>query len=228
MKVCIDIDDYHTFPRWDCTDILLRLISEFPHIKFSIFFTPFMKRIPLTDYPQALDRLREMIHGGSVEVFPHGLTHRKFINGEFGGVPRCVAKRRITRAFDLLEKAQIPCGKGFKFPWNLYNDASLQVLEERGYTLFTNRREKRFKGEVIIWKNYRNVMKRYIQPEDYRHGKPEPPDAESIVYYHSHAQNVRKTGIREGHKNLIKELKELERIAPLEFIFCSQINAFVG
>jgi len=223
MKICIDIDDYHSFPKWDCSDVLLRFISKFPDIKFTIFITPLMRRIPLTDYPRAIDRIREMVLSGHVEIFPHGLTHKKIIKGEFGGIPKRAAKKRIIKSAVYLDKAAIPFKKGFKFPWNMYNEASLHVLEEIEYILFSNKLKKNFKGSQVIWENSNNKKKRYIQTENYKYGIPEIPDKDDLVYYHGHAQNFSFNGIRESRSNFLKELYELKRAFNCEFIFCSEL-----
>jgi len=228
MKVCIDIDDYHSFPRYDCSDILHELLSRFPDIKFTLFFTPFMKKIPLTDYPRALDAVRQMIESGHVEVFGHGLTHTKIINGEFGGLPRGIARRRIEKSFSLFTKADIPAGRGFKFPWDLFNRAALAVLEEMGCTLFSHKKPVEFRGELISWRDGQNVRKRHIQTADYDYGRPSMPGQKDIVYYHGHAQNMHHNGIRESCKNLIAELRDLGAPDDVEFIFCSQIVRETG
>ncbi|MBA7535059.1 hypothetical protein ES705_27309 [subsurface metagenome] len=223
MKVCIDVDDYHSFPKWDCSDVLERLISEFPDIRVTLFVTPYMKKIPLTDFPQAIDRIKEMLLHGNVEIFPHGLTHMKSIKGEFGVLPKGIAKKKIITSLRYLEKISIPYKKGFKFPWHIYNDSSLQVLEKLDYILFSNKVASSFKGRQIVWRNFGNVKKRYIQTEDYIYGKPHVPKSNEIVYYHSHAQNMRKNGIRESYKNFLQELSDLYKIDDIEYIFCSQI-----
>jgi len=226
MKVCIDIDDYHSFPRYDCSDVLHELISSFPEIKFTLFFTPYMKKIPLTDYPRALDVIRRMIESGHVEVFPHGLTHTKILNGEFGGLPRVSARRRIQKSFSLFTKADIPTGRGFKFPWDLYNRAALAVLEEMGCALFSHKTAAGFRGRKVLWRDGRNVRKRYIQTADYDYGRPSKVGDDDIVYYHAHAQNMRHNGIREACANLTAELEELG--GDVEFIFCSQLAREAG
>ena len=223
MKVCIDIDDYHSFPRYDCTDVMIKLIEKFPDIKFTVFFTPLMRNIPLADYPQALDRLREIIENGNVEVFPHGLTHRRFFRGEFGMLPGPVARKKVERSVRLLSRARIPFRDGFKFPWNVYSRAALSVLEELGFILFTNRIEYMFSGKQVVWDKSSGVVCRYVQTEEYRYGKPPAHGADSLIYYHGHAQNMRSNGIRESYKNFISEMKELQGLRNLEFIFCSQL-----
>ncbi len=228
MKVCIDIDDYHSFPRWDCSDILQELLSRFPDIRFTLFFTPLMKKIPLTDYPHALDAVRRMIKGESVEVFPHGLTHTKIINGEFGGLPRAWARRRIHKSFDSLTRADITAGRGFKFPWDLYNRAALDVLEEMDCLLFSHKRVRDFKGRQVSWREGQKVKKRYIQTAHYDYGRPAGPDGGSVIYYHGHAQNMRHNGIRESCDNLTAELRALGAPGDVEFIFCSQLAGSAG
>lgn len=223
MKVCIDIDDYHSFSRYDCTDVMMKLVNKFPEIKFTVFFTPLMRNIPLTDYPQALDRLREMVESGNAEVFPHGLTHRRFFKGEFGMLPRFAARRKVQLSTGLLSRARVPFKKGFKFPWNVYSRAALGVLEELGYILFTNRPEYRFSGKQVVWDNCIGVICRYVQTAEYRYGKPADPPEDSVVYYHGHAQNIRYNGIRESCKNLISEIEELQSHGEVEFIFCSKL-----
>ena len=224
MKICIDIDDYHSYPKWDCSDVLERLISKFPTIRFTLFLTPFMEKIPLTDYPQAIEKIGNMIAQGNVEIFPHGLTHTKIIKGEFGVLPKRFVKKRVLFSKSLIEKASLPCKEGFKFPWHIYNDASIRALEDLNYTFFTNKAVKNFRGEQIVWKDSGNVGKRYIQTEEYRYGKSRISENHEIVYYHGHAQNMRKNGIRESYKNLLNELDELSKIGELEYIFCSQIK----
>jgi peptidoglycan/xylan/chitin deacetylase (PgdA/CDA1 family) len=202
---------------------MIKLIEEFPGIKFTVFFTPLMRNIPLTDYPQALDRLREIIENGNAEVFPHGLTHRRFFKGEFGMLPGATARRKVERSTGLLSKARIPFRNGFKFPWNVYSRAALSVLEELGFILFTDRPEYRFRGNQVVWDNSAGVVCRYVQTAEYRYGRPADPPEEAVVYYHGHAQNIRGNGIRESCKNLISEIRELQRRVNLEFIFCSQL-----
>jgi len=223
MKVCIDIDDYHSFPKWDCTDVLLRFVERIPEIRFTLFFTPFMKKIPATDYPQSLERLRELIDQGNVEVFLHGFTHMKYLNGEFGALPRRFVRRRVLKSIRYAERCTIPFKWGYKFPWNVYNRASLKVLEELKLTLFSNKYEKDFHGTQVIWENNGHVRKRYIQPEQYRHGRPDKPLSTDILYYHGHAQNVRSTGIRESFHTLLLELSELRKMHDMVFIFCSDL-----
>ena len=223
MKVCIDIDDYHSFPKWDCSDVILKILDVFPDMKFTIFFTPFMKNIPLTDYPQALDRIIELVEKDVVEIFLHGLTHKKRFNGEFGLLNKNQIRKRIFKSASYLKKAHIPFKEGIKFPWNLYNKKVLEVLEDINYILFTNKLEKDFNGRQIVWKNSDKVQKRYVQTADYRYCKPSVPDKNSIIYYHSHAQNMRKNGIRESYKNFIEEIKELQKIEEVKFIFCSNL-----
>jgi predicted deacetylase len=220
VKVGIDIDDYHSFPRWDCSDVLEQLVSEFPDIKFTLFVTPYMKKIPLTDYPQALDAINRLIASGHVEVFPHGLTHTKLLNGEFGGLPKRAARKRIAQSFTFLEKAGIPTEGGYKFPWDLYNRAALSVIEENNYILFSHKKAD-FPGRTVIWADKKNTTKRYIQTADYYYGKPQHPGRKDTVYYHGHAQNMRHNGIRESCNHLIAELKELGAPDEVDFIFCS-------
>jgi len=114
MKVCIDVDDYHSFSRWDCSDVLFRLIEKFPEIRFTIFFTPYMKNIPMTDYPQALDRMRELVESGKVEIFLHGLNHKRFLKSEFSGYTRGQIKKRLERAESFFTKTKIKFKKGIK------------------------------------------------------------------------------------------------------------------
>jgi hypothetical protein len=223
MKVCIDIDDYHSFPKWDCTDVLLRFVKRIPEIRFTLFFTPFMKKIPATDYPQSLERLRELIEKGNVEVFIHGLTHMKYLNGEFRTLPMNIVRKRILKSLQYTEKCQIPFKRGYKFPWNMYNRASLKALENLDLILFSNKYEKGFKGRQVIWENRDHIKKRYIQPANYRYGRPPKPLSTDTIYYHGHAQNVRSTGIRESYKNLLHELSELKKMADMMFIFCSDL-----
>jgi peptidoglycan/xylan/chitin deacetylase (PgdA/CDA1 family) len=223
MKVCIDLDDYHSFPKYDCTDVIIKLLSHYPDMKFTLFLTPFMKKRPLSDYPQALDRLKELIKSGNVEVFLHGLTHIKFFNGEFGGISKKKVKARIQKAERTVQKAGIDYKKGIKFPWNMYNKNTLRIVEELGYVLFSNNYEKRFQGKQIIWKNHDNIKKRYLNIKCYKKGRPELPQKDDIVYYHGHAQNIGNTGIRESLSYFMSELKELEAIDKLDFIFCSQL-----
>ncbi len=223
MKVCIDIDDYHSFPRWDCSDIMQELIARFPDIKFTLFFTPYMKKIPLTDYPQALDTIRQMIKSGHVEVFPHGLTHTKIMNGEFGGLPKRYARHRIHKSFYYFTKAEIPAGRGFKFPWDMYNKAALAVLEEMECVLFSHKVAADYKGQKVSWKDGQHVKKRYIQTTDYDYGRPPGPDGDAVIYYHGHAQNMRHNGIRESCENLTAELRALGAPDDVEFIFCSKL-----
>ncbi|KPJ84316.1 MAG: hypothetical protein AMS17_16420 [Spirochaetes bacterium DG_61] len=223
MKVCIDIDDFHSFPKWDCTDVLLRCVEQIPEIKFTLFFTPFMKKIPATDYPQSLERLRELIETGNVEVYLHGLTHMKFLNGEFGALPMNIVRKRILKSFQYTERCRIPFKRGYKFPWNVYNSASLKALERLDLVLFSNKYEKEFHGRQVIWENRDHIKKRYIQPANYRHGRPVKPLSTDTIYYHGHAQNVRSTGIRESCNTLLKELSELKNMTDVDFIFCSDL-----
>lgn len=222
MKVCIDIDDYHSFPRWDCSDVLEELVSVFPDIKFTLFVTPYMKKMPITDYPQALDAINRLIESEHVEVFPHGLTHTKILNGEFGRLPKGAARKRIARSFSLLEKAGIPTGSGYKFPWDLYSRAALAVLDENNYILFTHK-DAGFHGKKVTWADQEKISRRYIQTADYRYGRPKSPGRTSVVYYHGHAQNMRGNGIRESCKHLIAELRGLGAPDSVDFIFCSEL-----
>jgi hypothetical protein len=221
MKVCIDIDDYHTFPPWDCTDTLGEILARYPEAKFTLFFTPRMKGTAFTDEPRAVDRIRVLVRRGSVELFPHGLTHRRIVNGEFGSLPEFLAGARIDRAFALFREAGVECGKGFKFPWNVYGRGALRALEKRGLILFTNKIETEYAGFQAAWTEHGRIRKRRIQTGDYRYGKPAFPGAGDILYYHGHAQAVRSTGVRESRDTLIEELDELSSRAELEFIFCS-------
>jgi len=88
MKFCKDIDDYHSYPRWDCSDAIERFVDIFPDIKFTVFLTPYMKRHSIFDYPVAIERLVNLIKNNNVEVFLHGLTYKKIINGDFRGYYR--------------------------------------------------------------------------------------------------------------------------------------------
>jgi len=224
MKLCIDIDDYHSFPKWDCSDVLVNLVSEFPKVKVTLFVTPYINKVPLTDYPQALDRIRDMIQNGNIEVFPHGLTHKWFLKGEFGVCPRVITKKKIKESIEYLKKADIPFKNGYKFPWHIYNNSSLNVLSELNYLLFSNKKVKTFPDKrVIVWNDLENLNKRYIQTEDYFYGKPQVPQKNDIVYYHAHAQNFNKNGIRESYNNFIGELSRLREIGDIEFLFCSKI-----
>jgi hypothetical protein len=226
MKICIDIDDYHTFPPWECTDVLGEILSRYPEAKFTLFFTPRMKGIPFNEKPHAVDKVRDLMRRGNVEVLAHGLTHKRFVNGEFGSLPEFLAGARIDRAFALFREAEIECGKGFKFPWNMSSRGSLRALEKRGYVLFSNKHEEGYGGRQVAWMNYGKLRKRWVQTAEYRYGQPTLPQQTEIIYYHAHAQNVRSNGIRESCKNLLRELGELERLADLEFIFCSDRSIF--
>lgn len=228
MKVCIDIDDYHSFPRYDCTDVMIKLIDEFPGIRFTVFFTPLMRGITLTDYPQALERLKEMVERGNVEVFPHGLTHNRFVRGELGWLSRRGAKKKLEQSTRLLDRARVPFGEGFKFPWNIYSRAALLVLEELNYILFTNRMEGRYRGRQVVWGSRCSVVRRYIQTEDYRYGRPGIQAGDAVLYYHGHAQNIRGNGIRESYRNIVAEFRELGEQFNVDFIFCSQLAEYCG
>jgi len=224
MKVCIDIDDFHSFPRWDCSDVLLKLVDKFPGIKFTIFFTPCMKNIPMTDYPQALDRVRELVKSGNVEIFLHGLNHKRFLKGEFGGLTKGQIKKRLEKAESFFRKTKIKCKKGIKFPWDICTSKALSVIEKMDYILFSNKYRIDFKGRQVIWKNKGNLKTRLIQTENFSYGKPILPNKKDIVYYHGHAQNVRHNGIRESFSNFVNELIELRSFSPVEFIFCSEVG----
>jgi hypothetical protein len=226
MKICIDVDDYHTAPRWDCTDVFYQILERHTGAKFTVFFTPLMEGIPLTAHPEALDRVHALLRSGHLEVFGHGLTHKKFLNGEFGSLPKAIAGRRIDRAFALFREASVDCGKGFKFPWNMYSRGALRALEERGCMLFSNKVEREYGGRQAAWVNHGKIMKRYIQTGDYRYGIPLPPGPSDIVYYHGHAQSMRSNGMRESCANLLKELDVLKIRAELEYVFCSDRSIF--
>jgi len=194
MKICIDIDDYHSFPRWDCSDVLFRLIEKFPEIKFTI----------MTDYPQALDRMRELVESGNVEIFLHGLNHKRFFKSEFSGYTRGQIKKRLQKAENFFTKTKIKFKKGIKFPWDICTSKALSVIEKMDYILFSNKYRIGFKGKQVIWRNQGNLT--------------------DIVYYHGHAQNVRHNGIRESFSNFVNELIELRSFSPVEFIFCSEVE----
>lgn len=223
MNICIDIDDYHSFPRWDCSDILLKLISDFPGIKITLFVTPYMNRYSIMDYPRAIDRVKNMVLNKNIEIFLHGYTHIRFIKGEFGALPKFIIKKKILNAMSILEKVYIPFKKGFKFPWQIYNKAGLRVLEELGFILFSKKYENGFEGRQVIWSNYKDVKKRYIQTKEYVYGKPQDISPNDIIYYHGHAQDFGNNGIRESYKTFVQELSVLCKNTDYEFIFCSQI-----
>jgi predicted deacetylase len=223
MRVCIDLDDYHTFPKWDCTDVLQKLIAQYPKIRFTLFITPFMRKKSIYDYPRALDRLLLLVSQGYVEIFLHGLKHKKFINGEFGFISKRMAKKKIERARRLFEKGGIPYKEGIKFPWNIYSRGSLKAVEELGFILFSNKYEKHFRGKQIVWKNHNGIQKRYLNGKCYKRGVPDFPGKGGTVYYHGHAQNAGNTGIRESYDYFLNELKKLETEDGIEFIFCSEL-----
>jgi hypothetical protein len=226
MKICIDIDDFHTFPPWDCTDAIEEILVRYPQAKFTLFATPRMKGTSLSEKPVAVDRVRNLMRRGSVELFAHGLTHRKILNGEFGFLPELLAGARIDRAFALFREAGVECGRGFKFPWNVYGRGALRALEKRGLMLFTNKIEPEYAGIQVAWMEHGNIRRRRIQTGAYRYGKPATPGAGDILYYHGHAQAVRSTGLGESCDNLMRELEELSSHAELEFVFCSDASIF--
>ncbi len=227
MKICIDVDDYHTASKWDCSDVLLRLIDIFPDIKFTIFFTPFMSRIRLNESNSSVEVIKNLINNNKIEIFIHGLTHKKFIKGEFGYLPGWIFEKRLNKAERILEEAGIAFGKGFKFPWDLYNRSELMILEKREYILFTHRFNKAYKGKQIVWDNFGNLKKAYVQTERLRYPVIEKLNDDMIIYYHSHAQNMRDNGIRESFNNFTEELRSLMDRFNVNFIFVSRLLDYV-
>jgi len=223
MKVCIDIDDYHTFPKWDCSDVIERFVEAFPDIKFTLFVTPWMKKIAINDYPQAAERIINLIDNGNVEVFLHGLTHMKILKGEFGLIPESIARKRIERAEKYLKRANIQFKKGIKFPWDMYGRGAMKAAFSLGYVLFTAKKSTEYPGKKILLRKNEVMQKRYIQPEKHRYKVSGIGNGVGIIYYHGHAQNVRSNGIRESYKNFLNELSELKRNYKVEFIFCSDL-----
>lgn len=227
MRVCIDLDDYHTSSRWECSDVIERIIELFPRVKLTLFVTPFMKRIPLTENKHAVKKVITFIEKGWIEVFLHGFTHKKFIKGEFYYLPAFLIKRKIEKAEMMLIDAGIAFSKGIKFPWDIYGEKELGIIYEKKYTLFTHKLRKRYAGVKVVWGNYGNVVKAYIQTSRYRYGRLNGLNENAIVYYHGHAQNMRDNGIRESFDNFVEELKYLVNNFNVDFIFTSEIPKYV-
>ena len=100
--------------------------------------------------------------------------------------------KRIRKAESILRNAGIPFKRGIKFHGDVYNNKALRGISNMNYILFTHRLNSGYRGEKVVWTSYRNIVKRFIQTEDYEYGIPSKCDNNNIVYYHGHAQNIGK------------------------------------
>ena len=76
--------------------------------------------------------LKKAIQDQSIEIALHGLTHGKFVNGEFGNLKKEEQFRRIHKAKVILDSIFQTQIVTFIPPWNAYDDNTLDVIEKNG------------------------------------------------------------------------------------------------
>jgi len=141
MIVALDFDDasvvrtkYH---------LIKKLRERYPKLKVSLFFVPYdieaeMMQLIKIYREQRLVELKGLLDEGCIELIPHGLTHRA---GEFAKADRFAMKLSLKAIEDVMSRDSLPFVKGFKAPFWLYNQDVVDVLDENGWWIATNRDE---------------------------------------------------------------------------------------
>jgi len=142
---------------------VVRLIDEFPKLKFTLFVTPnwiykpgniapirwLKKLVGLQDYniwteePFRLDKnkewcewLNEFVKKGNIEIAIHGLYHYNICyphSAEFRDLPYEECKRRLIMAEEIFKKAQLSYTKGFRPPGWGISEGLFKALKELNY-----------------------------------------------------------------------------------------------
>ena len=139
MKIALDYDDYGPMNhRWDIID---QLRTRFDDLKVTMFtipwdirFLPESKGAQITDpkFKAWVEKTKEAIEDGWMEVAIHGLTHLPL---EFGELSYQEAKNRILVAQKMFVNVGIKTNGMFKAPNWAISEKAKQAVEDLGLQL---------------------------------------------------------------------------------------------
>lgn len=139
MKIALDYDDFSPLNhRFDLLDKLRERYEGFKVTMFTIpwdiRFNPDGKGTPITDrlYAPWVDRVKEAVEQGWMEIALHGLDHAP---QEFENLTYQQAKNRVIVGEKMFANVGIPVIKLFKAPQWLLSDSGKKAIEDLGYTV---------------------------------------------------------------------------------------------
>lgn len=134
--VVLDLDDWSL--EVNGFEYLFALKKLYPKLKVSLFTIPF----DYEHFKSMFDYQREEViktlkeNSDWIEIIPHGLTHKE---GEFLTANYNAVKVALHAVNEIFKKQGIKYAKGFKAPFWQYSQAVIEVLDEMGWFMATDR-----------------------------------------------------------------------------------------
>lgn len=121
-------------------DLLLQLKEHYPNLKISLFYIPYDYEAEMTQLSlqrkNKLKLLKENLDW--IELIPHGVMH---IPNEFEKADRKAMELSLKAIDEAFKKDDLPYVKGFCAPFWLYNQDVVDVLDENGWWMATDRNQ---------------------------------------------------------------------------------------
>lgn len=123
-------------------DLLLQLKEHYPELKVSLFYIPYDYEAEMTQLSlQRKNKLKLLKDNLDwIELIPHGLMH---IPNEFEKADREAMELALKAIDEAFKKDDLPYVKGFCAPYWLYNQDVVDVLNENGWWMATDRNQKK-------------------------------------------------------------------------------------
>lgn len=121
-------------------DLLLQLKEHYPELKVSLFYIPYDYEAEMTQLSLQREKKLKLLKENLdwIELIPHGLMH---IPNEFEKADRKAVELSLKAIDEAFKKDDLPYVKGFCAPFWLYNQDVVDVLNEIGWWMATDRNQ---------------------------------------------------------------------------------------
>ena len=129
-------DDFHYSKQFNCIDSLQKFINKYPEIKITLFTSPNMCSLKLSNDASWCDIVRNLIESNNIELGVHGYSH---VPAEFSKLNVEESVQKIMLAENIFNESDLKFMKLFEAPNSEINKNVCIALDYLNYThLITN------------------------------------------------------------------------------------------